>query len=243
MLTLPSSLKIKRDKASEAHLYAVCRKWLEKEERAPGIHASSLLDPRQSYWQTVDPKPLSDRLVTIFLIGKILHAFVLSALAGAKGVDWSTDTGSKASKKLGIVYSMDYVFQGEPTEFKSSRSFFEPTHTEDLATYAEQLLIYEVAEDKTVGRLWVLYLNLKNAKKQTEPAFRCYQVSMSDQDKVEFGKQIIATRKKLEQALKTKNPSKLPLCRPFKCGEGNCEWWDKCKPEGRYGLPKKDWEA
>lgn len=243
MLTLPASLKIKRDKSSEAHLYEVCRTWLMKEERAPGIHASSLLDPRQSYWQHVDPKPLSDRLVTIFIIGKILHAFVLSALAGAKGVDWSTDTGSKTSKKLGIVYSMDYVFQGKPTEFKSSRSFYMPTHTEDLALYAEQLLVYEVAEDQTIGRLWILYLNAKNEKKQTEPAFRCYNVTMSEKDKVAFGKQIIATREKLEGALKKKNPKELPLCRPFKCGEGNCEWWDQCKPDGRYGLNKRDWSA
>jgi hypothetical protein len=242
-LILPAGITLKRDKKSEQLLLDVSRKWLESEKRSPGIHASGLLDPRRTYWQTVDPQPIPDRMVTIFLIGKLLHAFVLSALAGAKGVDWSTDTGSKSSKRLKIEYSMDYVHEGIPTELKTSRSFFEPTHVDDIGNYVEQVLIYQVAEDSLVGNIWVLYLNFKNKDKQTEPAYRCYKVSMTAEDKAAFEKQLIATRKGLEKALKTKNPKPLPLCRPWICGEKMCQWWKKCQPEGRYGLDKKHWTA
>lgn len=243
MLSIPESLKITRSKAAENTLLRKAREWLMKEERDPRIHVSDLLDPRLAYWQRVDPRPLSDRLVTVFLVGKVLHAFVLAAVDGknAKKTKLASDDGARYHEGLRLVYSMDACINGIPREFKTSRSFYEPTQYKDLALYCEQLLCYMVAEGKTEGQLWLLLLNLKDETGRTAPAFRVYNVRISKKDWGVFRAQMARTIYELEHALLHKDPRNLPLCREFKCGEGNCDWWHQCRPEGRYGVPKKQW--
>ena len=55
MIEFPASLSVKRSLGDETRLQTAARAWIEKEERVDGIHASDLLDPRQSYWRLVDP--------------------------------------------------------------------------------------------------------------------------------------------------------------------------------------------
>src|SRR5574341_374313 len=99
MLKLPNSLNIRRAYGAEDKLLEYTKKWLEQEERDPRIHVSDLLNPRMAYWKRKAPKELSDRLAVMFLVGKVLHAFVLSAVEGKKGTDWSTDTGQEYDKR------------------------------------------------------------------------------------------------------------------------------------------------
>jgi hypothetical protein len=75
------------------------------------------------------------------------------------------------------------------------------------------------------------------------PQYRAYEVEVSKADLAKYRAQLITTRKLLEKALKTNKKvdiRKLELCRPFKCGGGNCAHYDVCKPEGRYGTKRFD---
>lgn len=240
MIQIPESVTIKRCRPDERKLLDTARNWLDRSERTPGLHASGLLDPLQEYWRSVDPRGISDRQVPIFLVGKVLHAFVLGSMAGQ--VDFQTsDEGSRYNEELGIWYSVDWD-KGEVAEFKSSRSFREPRDSHDLDMYIEQTLIYMVAKDVTEAKIWVLYINLRDpATRRTSPEFRSYQVSVTPEDLAKLKQQIIETSKSVANAIKTGDPAGLSLCREFKCGRGNCDWWDNCKPSGRYGQPQ--WEG
>jgi len=243
MLNLPESLKIKRAEQAEESLMKRSREWLAQEKRDPRIHVSDLLDPLLGYWQRRKPKELSDRLVTTFLIGKVLHAFVIAAVDGDKSGDLKSDEGQKYSKVLDLCYSIDKLVKGYPRELKTSRTFYEPKTIKDLALYCEQLLCYMVAEEKTKGQLWLLLLNHKDKEtKRTAPVYRCYTITISDTDLKLYKKQMIEQRRLLQKALTLKDPKDLPLCREFKCGEGNCDWWKDCRPAGRYGLKKSEWK-
>lgn len=243
MLALPESLNIERSMKSEAALLERGRKWLAQDERKEGLHASDLMDPRQAYFKHTDPRGIQDRLVNVFLVGKIGHVIVLSTVDQVKGLNVTSDEGSEWSDELGIWFSADKTLNGIPRELKTTRSFFEPKTHKDLELYCEQLMIYMVARNSLVGQLWVLYLNLKDKDGKTAPSWRAFTVTVTAEDLAKYKKQLIETRKKLELAIKTHEFEKLPLCRKFKCGAKNCEYWEACKPEGRYGVPEKKWEA
>lgn len=258
MLNLPSSLKVTRLRTAEAELVAKARKYVEAEERAPGIHATEILDPLKAWWSRMDPKPLSDREVMTFFPGKILHALVLrdSAPTGSDAGDrggvttlevagaGKTDEGSFVSSELGITYSPDKLVRGKVREFKSTRSFYEPKSISDLRIYAEQLLVYMAATDTTESQLWILYLNLRDkASGKTSPEFRVFNFSIDPSDLKILKSDIRKVGNDLKNALQLEDSSSLPLCRDWKCGAKNCEWYAKCKPRGRYGTPKFDGPA
>jgi len=236
MLTLPKGLTVKRNRANEAKLLDKARAWLEKDERTDGIHASGLLDPRQSYWGIKKPQEISDRLVNIFLVGKILHVLIL----GQGG----SDEGSFFNKKLGIWYSPDSIRNGKVREIKTTRSFYAPKDYKDLDMYLEQVLIYMAAANVLEADLDVLYINLRDEEtKRTSPEYRCFKVTITEGDLARVTKEIITTRKSIEAALESnkKEPwRELPLCREWKCSAGGCNWYHDCQPEGRYGEKKFD---
>ena len=243
MIPVPDSSKVVRNESAERMLGDKARGWIEGEERTPGLHASDLLDPMQAYWQVVDPQPFSDRQITMFLVGKVLHAFVLGAVAGT--VDLATsDTGSSYDDVVGISFSPDArLVDGKVAELKTSRGFYEPKDVKDISLYLEQLLVYMVATGTTESQLWVLYLNLRDQSGKTAPAFRCYDFTISPADLVATRTYLLEEKSRLAEALATRNPGALPLCRPFKCGAGNCVWYPICKPKGRYGDPAWDGTA
>ena len=237
MIELPESLVLRRNIIAEKLLTDKARKWIEKDERTPGLHASDLLDPRLAYWQRKIPKPIPDRLVTTFLVGKVLHAFVLDgAVQGGAGALGADDVGSLISETLGISYSPDSLAGGKVRELKTTRSFYEPKSVEDLRLYLEQILVYMAATDPPTcsAQLWLLMLNLRDENKKTSPAFRTYDVEVPEADMKRVVERLQATRASLQLALDTDTPGTLPLCRQFKCGEGNCQWWNDCRPEGRW---------
>ena len=250
MLTLPTSLTVDRNKTAEANLIEKSRKWLEKDSKdRKGIHASDLLDPRKAYYDKINPQPLSDRMVGLFFVGKVLHAFFLSALTGEDGVNWKSDGGSTVDKELGFSYSPDWtdkkVKPNIPGELKTSRGKYEQSKS-DMGLYLEQLVTYMVGEKSEDGRLVVLMLSLPAPRGEgwgTYPQYRAYNVYVSKADLAKYKTQLIATRKLLQKALKTnsrKDITKLPLCREFKCGKSQCPHYSKCKPEGRWGLKRWD---
>ena len=234
-ISIPDSVKLKRNKTAEKLLLDKSREWLDKQERTDGWHASDILNPRKAFFQRLLNTPTEDRKIPIFLVGKVLHAFVLGAMA--EGVDLGkTDEGSSFSQELGIWYSPDWD-KGDIAEFKTSRAFKEPESIDDVSSYVEQLLIYMAAKDRTDAELWVLYLNLKDAKRRTSPEFRAYRVSIAPSDLPSLKEQIGFTREALDRAVITGDHTPLPLCWKFICSPDHCSFWDRCKPEGRWQEP------
>lgn len=246
MLKLPTSLTVTRNKKAEEKLVEKTRQWLIKDSsERKGVHASDLLDPRKAYYDRVNPQPLSNRMVGLFVVGKVLHAFFLSALAGETGTNWKSDGGSTIDKELGISFSPDWVKSGIPGELKTSRAKYEQT-VSDMKLYLEQEMIYQAGLKSKDGRLATLMLSLPAPRGEgfgTYPQYRCYDIQCSKADLAKYRKQIIFFRKLLEKALKTKKRAdinKLPLCRDFKCSRSACPHFAICKPEGRYGTRRWD---
>ena len=151
MLKLPESLEITRSLKAEDALLALGKKWLQQDERKEGLHASDLMDPRQAFFKHTDPRPISDRLVNVFLVGKIGHVIVLSTVDKSKGLNLTSDEGSEWSDELGIWFSADKTLDGIPRELKTTRSYYEAKTVEELSLYCEQLGIYMVARNSEVG--------------------------------------------------------------------------------------------
>jgi hypothetical protein len=241
MLIIPESTTVTRSEKSEQVLTDKCRTWLTQDERKEGLHASDLLDPRMAYFKRKFPQEMPDRLVNMFIVGKFAHAIVLSAVDGVEGISLASDGGSVWSEDLGIWYSPDKTINGIPRELKTTRSFFEAKTEKDLELYRKQLGIYMVAEKSTIGQMWVLYMNLKEDGKSS-PQWRVFTDTWTEEALEQYRQCIKATVKVLNEALATNDPSKLGLCAKFKCGKGNCDFWEQCQPVGRYGVPKSKWE-
>lgn len=241
MLWLPN-ITIERNEMAEVKLTQRVKAYLEKEDesRTPGIHASDLLDPRKAYWSWAVPQELTERQTWMFMIGKVLHSLVLvSCLDGELG---TTDAGTR--QELGVSFSPDRVTYGSPVELKTNRTPVEPSPDkllENFHHYFEQLCVYMVFMDSRHGELWVLFLNLRDASNRTFPEPRCYHVSITDEQHGQIKERVLQTRDHLTEAKATRNPSTLPLCRAWLCGDGTCPWWNNCKPEGRYGRTRREW--
>lgn len=252
MLKLPE-LDIERNEDAEDALVETTKKWLEGEGKArdPRIHASDLLDPRKAYWNRLHKEEVTPKMAGNFFVGKVLHAFFSTAMNKKNGLSLEdTDVGGTWDKSLGISFSNDWQKEcktkdspnGIPYELKTSRALNEQTK-KDLLTYLEQLCIYMAAKLSLVGRLVVLRLMAKDTTKGwgSYPQYRAYEIKWKPAEMKNYRKQIADTAKLLDKAIKTKKPKLLPLCRDWKCGEGNCGHWSLCKPEGRFG--NKKWKS
>lgn len=210
---------------------------LDNQERKEGIHASDLLDPRLAFFSKKIPKGPTERQVWFFVIGKILHQLVL-------GLEDRSDSGTR--RALGLLYSPDFFVGQSPVELKSTRSQYEPyPHrlVEEYQRYLAQLLIYLVCEGVYHGKLWILYLTLKEeGSHRTSPTVRCYDVTLTEEQFEEIKTEILETKALLERAIKEDDHSILPLCQAFLCGKSNCPYWLFCKPEGRFPeTDRKRW--
>ncbi len=246
MLPLPKGLDIERDLDEEKDLLLRARDYLERRERV-GIHASDLIDERLAFWKKVDPRPLPDRLVNMFIVGMVAHA-IIEVVKGAEGDYTKSDGGTKYFED--IHYSPDFMnFKGEPDEIKTTRSFYLPkaAYLPDDSTfhrYLEQLMVYMAAEDKTTGRLTILYMNSKGEDNRTFPMFYVWKITTTPEALKAYRKLIVKKKDKLANAIEKKDCSELSLCRDFMCSD--CEYWEQCKPSGRYEFgrkSKKEWTA
>jgi hypothetical protein len=242
MLPLPDGLTIERSEHDEVRLTEQARAWIASDNlvRDPGIHASDLMDPRLAYWRALDPKPLTDRTIWLFVVGKVLHHFVVDLPTG-QALPGQSDSGTR--KARGILFSPDRVTDtGTPIELKTNRIQHESDHPEhDYAHYLEQLCTYMALMDVTEGSLWVLHINFL-VDRRTEPQPRCYTVRVPASELVLFRAILDQTREQLIEALAQRNIDSLPLCRTWLCGT-TCSWWKTCQPPGRYPLPKRQWSA
>lgn len=248
-LPLPRNLDISRDFEDEKELLAKARAYLEKgDAKRIGIHASDIMNPRLSFWKRLTGDGLPDRLVNMFIVGQLAHSIIEVIYAGEG--DYTTkgsDSGTKIYKQL--HYSPDILdHKGGPVEIKTTRSFYEPKQAylpddDTFHAYIEQLMIYMAAEDKTEGRLTLLYLNMK-INGRTEPQFYVWKIKTSPEALAAYRTLVEKRMVQLEQAIESKDHTGLPLCRPYLCKD--CSYWDRCKPLGRYEhgqKAEKEWTA
>lgn len=237
MIELPNGITVARDQEAEQGLLARAKDWLARDSGArTGIHASDLLNPRLGFWKNIDPKPISDREIGLFLVGKVLHAFVLAQDEGkASSVNLLvTDEGSAYNEELGIYYSPDKKYNDRVIEFKTSRGSKDPTELRDIDVYLQQLVIYMAAENLRAGEVWVLYVNAKDASGKTTPTFRVFKVTLTNDELIALKLQLRKKRDALADAIQTKRHEDLELCVAWLCHPEQCAWWTKCKPVGRY---------
>ena len=245
MIRLPP-LSIHRNEIAEVRLVTAAREWLEQEDtkRAKGIHASGLLDPRLEYWRDMLPRPLTEKQTMLFLIGRVLHHFVISSVEPATAPGQS-DSGSH--EELGILFSPDLIKDGHPIEIKTNRSFYPPREDrlqDELSFYLEQLCLYLILSNSLTGELWILYLNIKDEANRTFPEMRCYSVELSESQFHDLEQQIVTTRDLLLKAKAKKDHRGLELCRKWLCGTNCVYFQNECRPEGRYPhKDKKKWLA
>ena len=247
MLALPQDLTLVRDEYHEVRITDLARKVIEQGDthRTAGIHVSDLLDPLRAWWRTKFPEKPDDRTIWLWLVGRVLHQFLIS-LEHPTFNALTTDSGTKEA--LGIFYSPDHesFHEGRPAEIKTSRAVKEPETPDEMREsyhqYLEQLGCYMVLENILVGYLVVLFLNLRTGYRTT-PSIRVYKVSLTEEGFYTLESSIAETRDALSLALESDDPRALPLCREWLCGETMCPWWGRCQPPGRYGLPKKQWTA
>jgi hypothetical protein len=249
MLPLPKGLVIDRDLEEEKDLLAKTREYLESSDRQ-GFHVSDLIDERIAYFRRVKGWGIPDRLLNMFIVGQVAHA-IIEVVKGitpgeykADGTDYTKPDGG--TRHNGEIYwSPDFVnYKGEPDEIKTTRSFYLPKapylpDDDTYHMYLEQLLSYMALEDKTTGRLTILYLNSKGEDGRTAPQFFVWKVTTSPE--ALSAVRLVLNRKlqALKDAIAAKNPYGLSLCRAWKCKD--CEFWEDCKPEGRYGIDPKEW--
>lgn len=242
-------MKIHRNEKLEQQINERSREFLEKQDRAPGIHVSSLLTPRKYYFQQIDPLPLTDRDIGFFIAGRAHHEVVLAIMHKQDKVGDAPEAQSKVWKE--ISYTPDYSL-GFLAEIKSTRKQSEPNWNDmdalirEYKHYLNQLKMYMAVEDKEKAALIVFYISLRHddANKTTFPTIRTYTVTLSPTEREEIRKEMVRGKNLINKALKLKDHSILPLCPIWMCAKGgfrgpaikDCPRYDVCRPEGRYPL-------
>jgi len=237
-------MEIRRNYTLEEQVNDAARVFLEKTDRAEGLHFSDLLTPRKAYWKKKLPKPLDAREIGFFIAGRAHHEVILAIMKRQGKISAEADEGSKLWD--GVFYSPDFNL-GFLAEIKSTRKQKEPPARwikKEFKNYLNQLHQYMAAEDKTTSILIVFFISLRHddKNKTTFPVIRCYQVETTKAENEEKKKHMKKTKKLILKAIENDTPKILPLCPAWQCCSGgwrgpaikNCKWYDDCKPEGRY---------
>ncbi len=231
---MPETLRVDRLPDREGELLAAVRAWLaERERQRPaGVHVSDLLFPRRGYWRMVHPRPPSDRQVGYFVVGHVLHALVRSWVTG--GEPSPSDAGVCYEAELEIYYAPDHRLGDRIVEIKTTRVPRMAETVDDLALYLRQLGVYLALERRPVGELWVLYLSAREADGRTVPRIGAYEVELPPESLGEIRQWVREARAALVGAVAARDHRRLPLCAEWLCSPTQCEWWEPCRPEGRY---------
>lgn len=240
-IVVSTDVRLVRNENDEKALTEKARTWLDMDERTPGIHVSDILEPRLAYWRIVDPRPLDERKTWMFLVGRLLHTFVLAAHDEIPFDQMNLQhTDDVTGESGGVSFTPDKILvNGQPAEIKTTRSFYPPkpgNEYHDYQEYLRQILVYTAALNQQRAKMWVLYLNIKD-ELGTRPDVRCYDIVFTPEDIARVRLQTVETRQLIERSVVDKEYRRLPLCTDWKCIKGDrpeCVYWEQCKPEGRY---------
>jgi len=203
-------MKIARNKSVEQWAIEEIQNNWGKEGRE-GIHLTDLLTPRRKFWQVIKPMKASIKEISYWTSGAAIETKVLAAMGYKKGEtrEWE-----------GIKYSVDTFLGNIPAEIKTRRRALaeEGKEEEVYEHYLKQILGYCAIENST--KAWLIVLSMLEYKDayHTEPEWAFYDIEFEESELAEERRRLKETKFLLEEALKTKNPDKLPYCPEWMCG-------------------------
>jgi len=204
----------------EIHRNKSIEKWCLEEiqnnygkDTREGIHLTDLLTPRKKYWQIMKPMKPSIEDISLWTSGSAIEYRVLSAMGYKKGEtkEWN-----------GIKYSVDSFMGNIPAEIKTRRRLLaeEGREVETYEHYLNQLKGYCAIENITKG--WLIILSLlekQDDSNKTAPEWAFYDVTFTDEELEEERGRLLKTKMGIEDALKKRDHSDLPLCPRWMCSK------------------------
>jgi len=186
----------------------VVKNWVNKVR--VNIALTDLLTPRKAYFQRKFPEPPTLTDVLYFLSGKAIE----KGLGDLIGFDHP-----EAREVDGIWYNPDFRIP-EPTELKSRRANLpkEGYELEKLQNYVDQLFGYCSLDNVDEGNLIVFALSEKvDDSHKTQPMLVAYKFECTEEERQRYLQLLSGRKALLEEALKTDDISKLPMCEEWKC--------------------------
>lgn len=204
------SKSIERNPDREATLLAALKESFD--EPREGVHLSTLMSVRSSYYASIVPLPLTETQVGYFASGRALEDVVArlvgidvgavpaqrvsipGLIAGEQrfyAPDGTVRGAAQAAQVNEISYRPDFRWDGVPVEFKSRRAeFAKPgTEAEKYDNYLEQLKGYCAFDRINQGGLYLFDIGggctpaLGHADYYTrEPSFAYYDVLFNDDE-------------------------------------------------------------
>lgn len=234
-LKLPTKVKLTRSLSRERAIVAKLRANVEAFERKieDPIHVSDLLEPRKGYWQRVLPKPFSDSAIMYFSMGYMGHEFLLGKKDSGSRTEgdltWSPDGPTDDM----LIPVPDTIV----VEVKITTKRTVATTKSELHKFLLQTVAYMAKEGKNKAEIWVWYLGAPG-----NPKIVVFNVELPDKSLDTYSKRLQKGTKELRMALTKKDHTLLPLCTKDFCYRSKCEWYDDCKPEGRWKENKEESE-
>lgn len=242
-LKLPKNLQVYRSAKKEKEILQRLRDVVEGFERRieSPIHISDILEPRKAYWQRVSPKKFDDDTILYFSLGYAGHEYLLHQKdEGSKtegDLTWSPDAIETVTIPIeeGGPHAHDYKKKVAITEVKITTKRKVATTKKDLKKYLEQLVSYMAMEKLERGYLVIWYVAPNGP-----PQIVVFTTQATKQALGRFRKQILDKTVELRTALVAMDHTPLELCRKDLCYRSKCQWYDECKPEGRYKEKREE---
>lgn len=205
-------------------------------------HVSDLLNPRFAYFnQQMNYLDAQDDDVYMFLPGIAFHKIIQEA--------FGVEMAEKEVALEDIVGTVD-IMGVQFLEIKTSRKYTIPEAPDEH--YVSQFEKYLAMAGRLSGHIVVIYFVAGRDASGSKPSaleIRSWKVTITPEEAREIKNNLLEARNQLNLAIKTKNPSILPLCWVFKCGNVYkdvvtrlCPFYSDCKPamgqDIRYPLPE-----
>ena len=239
-----------RESECERNLYAALREAFTREQRT-GIHLTSLLNPRQTYWRHLDPQPITDAEIGFFSGGRG-HEDAVAKLLREDFIE------TPECEIDGIFLRPDFqaisdriIPKGEYAEFKTRRSNLPKTDEEandrkrGLTTYRDQVRGYMALKRRPTMYLIVLSLTegkTRDPLSRSAPVYAVYKETMTEAELMAMRDDLL-TRKILLAS--PASSDMMPTCWAFLCGKWTkalvrdgggwtyqpmCPYYLKCEP-------------
>jgi hypothetical protein len=236
----------------EIALYEVLREsFIEQDLTRTGLHLTALLNPRQTYWRNLDPRPLTNAEIGFFSAGRghedavakmLVQDFIETPEATIDGIHLRPDFQAISDRIIPC---------GEYAEFKTRRSNLPKSDEEandpqrGLTTYRDQIRRYMALKRRT--SMYLIVLSLTEGKTRdplstSAPVYAVYKETMTTQELIEERSYLISMRILLQSPA---GAQQMPLCWEFLCGKWHkalvrdggtwsyiprCPYYENCKP-------------
>lgn len=210
---------------------------LDQREATKGKwHVSDLLFPRYGYFCRVNGHTPSDEEIGFFMTGEAYHRFIQEVLG--------KEVAEQQGEYLNVIGTCDWLGD-DVTEIKTSRKWTVPKEPEPH--YVEQAGYYCVIFKRKKARILVIYPvagRKWDGSQSSTVEIAVWTVTFAPADLKEIEADMKETAGLLDEALKEKDHTELPLCLLWKCGREwkkelkLCPFYKICKPHGRYPEEK-----